>query len=263
MKRRLTVGLLGAMLMSVIMAGGLYLSAADGDALQIPKVVEAGSSFSIPTRAAGKAVLYIVSPAQVLRRNMEPGESVVIAAGDLHNAGHYLALLAGPGTTEKAEFDVVAARQPASLNFLAKPSRLPVSRPDGISGVAYVFDVYRNLVGEPTAGLVSTLGQRGRYPDPERADSQWSGLGEDGFRAQGGSGAVPGQCGERFGKTRGAAGPGRSLQSENERPAVGPAHDPGNRAGARLQRQPGVGRDHRYLHPDLRRPQRSHGGRAA
>ncbi len=129
MKRRLTFVLLGAMLMSVIVAGGLYLSAADGDALQIPKVVEAGSSFSIPTRAAGKAVLYIVSPAQVLRRNVEPGESVVIAAGDLHNAGHYLALLAGPGTTEKAEFDVVAASQPASLNFLAKPSRLPVGRP--------------------------------------------------------------------------------------------------------------------------------------
>ena len=150
MKRRLTVVLLGAMLMSVIMAVGLYLSAANGDALQVPKVVEAGSSFSIPTRAAGKAVLYIVSPAQVLRRNVEPGEAVVIAAGDLHNAGHYLALLAGQGTTEKAEFDVVAASQPTSLNFLAKPSRLPVGRPDGISGVAYVFDVYRNLVREPT-----------------------------------------------------------------------------------------------------------------
>jgi hypothetical protein len=109
MKRRLTFVLLGAVLTSVIVAGGLYLSAADGDALQIPKVVEAGSSFSIPTRAAGKAVLYIVSPAQVLRRNVEPGESVVIAAGDLHNAGHYLALLSGVrcGTCEStrvAEF---------------------------------------------------------------------------------------------------------------------------------------------------------------
>ena len=150
MKRRLRFVLLGAVLTSVIVAGGLYLSAADGDALQIPKVVEAGSSFSIPTRAAAKAVLYIVSPAQVLRRNVEPGESVVIAAGDLHNAGHYLALLSGPGTTEKAEFDVVPASQPESLNFLAKPSRLPVGRPGGISGVAYVFDVYRNLVREST-----------------------------------------------------------------------------------------------------------------
>ena len=59
MKRRLTGVLLGAMLMStmligMVLAGGLYLSAADGDVLQIPKVVEARSSFSITTRAAGK-----------------------------------------------------------------------------------------------------------------------------------------------------------------------------------------------------------------
>ena len=59
------------MLMCVIVAGGFYLAAAAGDeGLQLPKVVEAGSSFSIPTRAAGKAVLYLVSPAQVLRRNV-------------------------------------------------------------------------------------------------------------------------------------------------------------------------------------------------
>ena len=100
--------------MSVIVAGGLDLAAAGSDeGLQLPKVVEAGSSFSISTRAAGKAVLYIVSPAQVLRRNVEPGEAVVIGPGELHNAGHYLALLAGQGTTYKAAFDVVAAREPA------------------------------------------------------------------------------------------------------------------------------------------------------
>jgi hypothetical protein len=81
---------------------------------------------------------------------VEPGEAVAIGAGDLHNAGHYLALLVSPESTDKAEFDVVAAHQPASVSFLAKPSRLPVSLPDGISGVAYVFDVFRNLILEPT-----------------------------------------------------------------------------------------------------------------
>jgi len=147
MKRRITFA--RVMLPVVIMASGMQLAAADGEGLQVPKVVEAGSALSIPTHAAAKGVLYIVSPAQVLRRNVEPGESVAIEPGDLHNAGHYLALLVSQGTTDKAEFDVVAARQPASVNFLAKPSRLPVSRPDGISGVAYVFDVFRNLVLEP------------------------------------------------------------------------------------------------------------------
>jgi hypothetical protein len=101
MKRRLTFVLLGAVLTSVIVAGGLYLSASDGDALQIPKVVEAGSSFSIPTRASRQSRFVHRESAQVLRRNWEPGEPVVIAAGDLHNAGHYLALLSGPGTTKK------------------------------------------------------------------------------------------------------------------------------------------------------------------
>ena len=147
MKHRITFALV--VLLGLIMARGIQLAAADSEALQVPKVVEAGSALSIPTHAAGKAVLYMVSPAQVLRRNVEPGETVVIEPGDLHNAGHYLALLVSPGATDKAEFDVVAAGQPASVNFLAKPSRLPVSRPDGISGVAYIFDVFRNLVLEP------------------------------------------------------------------------------------------------------------------
>lgn len=133
----------------LVMAAAMQLAAADGAGLQVPRTVEAGSAFSIATRASSKAVLYIVSPLQVLRRDVEPGASVEIGPGDLHNAGHYLALLVGPSSTEKAEFDVVAASQPASVSFLAKPSRLPVNLPEGISGVAYVFDVFRNLVVKP------------------------------------------------------------------------------------------------------------------
>jgi hypothetical protein len=67
----------------------------------------------------------------------------------LVNAGHYVAVLAGSSSTQAAEFDIVPAHQPASLSFLAKPSRLPVDQPNGISGVAYVFDVFRNLILEP------------------------------------------------------------------------------------------------------------------
>ena len=36
-----------------------------------------------------------------------------------------------------------------SLSFLAKPSRLAVNRENGISGVAYIFDVFGNLVMKP------------------------------------------------------------------------------------------------------------------
>lgn len=130
----------------LIVASGKPLAAAESAGLHVPKIVEAGSTFSIATSASGNGVLYIVSPVGVLRRSAAPGEAIVVGPGDISNAGHYLALLTGPSSTDKAEFDVVAARQPASLSFLAKPSRLPVSLSNGISGVVYVFDVFRNLV---------------------------------------------------------------------------------------------------------------------
>ena len=74
---------------------------------------------------------------------------MVFGLGELVNAGHYVAFLVSPSSTQTAEFDVIAAHQPSSLSLLAKPSRLPVDQHDGISGVAYVFDVFRNLVLEP------------------------------------------------------------------------------------------------------------------
>lgn len=36
------------------------------------------------------------------------------------------------------------------MSFLAKPSRLPVGQHDGITGAAYVFDAYGNLIVAPT-----------------------------------------------------------------------------------------------------------------
>jgi hypothetical protein len=137
-----------------LLLGGLLLAAmppavAQTGALRLPRTVEAGNVFSIPTSGSGQAVLYIVGPGQVLRRNLQLGETASFAAGDLHNAGHYLAVLMGESSSENGAFDVVAA-QPASLSFLAKPSRLPVGLQDGISGVVYVFDTFRNLVVAPT-----------------------------------------------------------------------------------------------------------------
>ena len=135
-----------------VVLGGLLSAvmplAAQGGVLEVPRAVEAGSVFSIPTSGSGKAVLYIVGPAQVLRREVKLGETVSFVAGDLHNAGHYLALLVGDSEAENGAFDVVASH-PASLSFLAKPSRLPVDLQNGISGVVYVFDTFRNLVIAP------------------------------------------------------------------------------------------------------------------
>jgi hypothetical protein len=134
--------------------GGLVLAAqlglAQADSLRLPKTVEAGGAFSIESTGSGKAVLYIVGPGQVLRRNVELGETTFFAPGDLHNAGHYLTVLVRGSATENGAFDATAAHQAAQLSFLAKPSRLPVDVHDGISGVVYVFDTFENLVLAPT-----------------------------------------------------------------------------------------------------------------
>lgn len=126
------------------------LATAQDGGLRVPKKVEAGSAFFIPTTGSGKAVLYIVGPGQVLRRPVSLGESIAFEADDLHSAGHYTALLVGGDANIQTQFDVVAAPEPTGLGFLAKPSRLPVNRQNGVSGVAYLFDKYRNLILQPT-----------------------------------------------------------------------------------------------------------------
>jgi hypothetical protein len=134
--------------------GGLVIAAiplavAQTGNLGLPKSIEAGNAFSIQSTGSGKAVLYIVGPAQVLKRDVQLGEAILFAPKDIYNAGHYLAVLVGGSSTESGAFDVIAAH-PAALSFLAKPSRLPIDVHDGISGVAYVFDAFQNLVLAPT-----------------------------------------------------------------------------------------------------------------
>ncbi|MHB8301993.1 MAG: hypothetical protein ACYDC6_04010 [Acidobacteriaceae bacterium] len=123
--------------------------------MSLPPTVEAGSAFSVQSSGSGKAVLYIVGPAQVLMRDVQLGEATSFPAGSLYNAGHYLAILVGGpstdhGSLDHGSFDVVPAGQPANLTFFAKPSRLPVGLQDAISGTVYVFDAYHNLITLPT-----------------------------------------------------------------------------------------------------------------
>jgi hypothetical protein len=115
----------------------------------MPATVTAGSSFSIETSGSGKSRLYIVGLGQVIKRDVQLGESVFIAEGSLHNAGRYLVILSGSGLNETQPLDVKPAAAPAELSFLARPSRLPVGLRDGITGAVYVFDAYKNLITAP------------------------------------------------------------------------------------------------------------------
>ncbi len=140
--------------------GGLFLAAAalatplaahaQQGSLNVPKSIAAGSAFSIPTSGSGKATLYIVGPSQVLKHDVQLGETVSFPAGALYNAGHYAVVLTGDNVQQDGALNVIASSQPAHISFLAKPSRLPIGLHNGISGTVYVFDAYHNLISAPT-----------------------------------------------------------------------------------------------------------------
>jgi hypothetical protein len=133
--------------------GGLIVAATHPahaqDTLSLPKSIEAGSAFSIQNAGSGEATLYIVGPGQVVKRTVQLGSATYFPAGSVYNAGHYVVILAQTSGTMTGSFDVTPVSAPASLSFLAKPSRLPVSLHGGITGAAYVFDVYHNLIATP------------------------------------------------------------------------------------------------------------------
>jgi hypothetical protein len=118
-------------------------------AIRFPATVEAGTAIALPTTGTGSATLYVVGPGGAIRRQIQLGQSVAFSVDDLHNAGHYAAFLVTGSGTQNVEFNVVPSAQPANVSFLAKPSRLPVNLSDGVSGVAYLFDVFGNLVLQP------------------------------------------------------------------------------------------------------------------
>ena len=118
-------------------------------AMHLPDNITAGDAFSIQSTGNGNASLYIVGPDQVLKRDVHLGETVFFAPGLLYNAGHYLVFLSGSSSSESGAFDVLPAKQPANLSFLARPSRLQVGLHDGITGAVYVFDAYHNLIDVP------------------------------------------------------------------------------------------------------------------
>lgn len=143
----------------VILLGMAQFAAPQSNTFQVPKTVVAGTAFSIQTSGSGDAVLYIVGPSQVLRRKLQLGQAVNFAADELHAAGHYVVFLTEESSSEQAELNVVAAREPASISFFAKPSRLPVDLRGAISGVVYVFDKFQNLILDPTPVSFQVAGE--------------------------------------------------------------------------------------------------------
>src|SRR5262249_51324378 len=121
---------LGALLSLAALGAGAPVTS-----VNFPAKVETSHSFSVPTSGSGPATLYIIGPGGAFARKLQLGETLSFGSDDLHSAGHYIAILDTGGGFLPTQFDVTASAQPAKLSFLAKPSRLPVSLSDGISGV--------------------------------------------------------------------------------------------------------------------------------
>lgn len=136
-----------------LVLGGLALAAtsafAQSGGLNVPKNLEAGAAFSIQSGGTGKGTIYIVGPGQMIKRDVQLGETTWFPAGSLYNAGHYVVIVASASSSQTGSLDVLPDKKPADLTFIAKPSRLPVALHDGITGTAYVFDSYQNLITTP------------------------------------------------------------------------------------------------------------------
>jgi hypothetical protein len=117
--------------------------------LRLPATAIAGRGIAIGTSGSGEATLYIVGPGTAVKRQIKLGEEVQIKGDELRRAGYYeIALSSGEGSSNRELY--VAPAAPEKINFLARPSRVPVGEPKVIAGTAFVFDQYENLVVTPT-----------------------------------------------------------------------------------------------------------------
>ena len=108
----------------------------------------AGTGFTVNTSGDGTAIFFLLGPATVLKREVSLGKPITITGDEARAAGRYVAILVTGGETSEKELFVSPAK-PAELVFLARPSRVATAQKDAISGVAFVFDEFRNLVLAP------------------------------------------------------------------------------------------------------------------
>jgi hypothetical protein len=134
---RITLSIFGAMLLAM---------SAGAQNLNLPTDATAGQAVSIPTSGSGSATLYVYGPGTAIKQKIQLGEPIQLEGEQLKKSGRYTVIIAG-GHDSSGSFFVSPAKL-ESLAFLARPSRVPASRPGVISGSAYLFDGFNNLVLE-------------------------------------------------------------------------------------------------------------------
>ncbi len=127
-----------------IVALAMFATVAFAADLRVPATVVAANGLSIPTSGSGSATLYLVGPGTALKRQVQLGQDVLLSSDEVQNAGHYTVVIGD----DSASFYVTAGPV-SSIAFLARPSRVPADTPNVISGTAFIFDKYQNLVLHP------------------------------------------------------------------------------------------------------------------
>jgi hypothetical protein len=123
-------------------------SRANGAELRVQGNAVAGQDLSIATSGSGDGTLLLIGPGEVIKQKIRLGENAEVKGEELKHAGRWIAIVRG-GSPQSQVF-WVAPGKPDNLSFLARPSRVPVNRPNAISGVAFTFDKFQNLVLQPT-----------------------------------------------------------------------------------------------------------------
>src|SRR4051812_14491583 len=98
--------------------------------LQVPANAVAGQPLTI--NVTGSGTLYLIGPGQVIRHEFKSG-SVEVKGEELRSAGRWIAVV--KGDSNQSQVFWVKSGKPENLSFLARPSRVPVARPNVISGV--------------------------------------------------------------------------------------------------------------------------------
>jgi hypothetical protein len=126
------------------------VDSANADELRVPQNAVAGQPISIGLSGSGNGTLLLIGQGQVIKRDVTLGNDVQIKGEELRSAGRWIAILHSGGASQSQAFWVQPG-PPENLNFLARPSRVPVNQQGAISGTVFLFDKFNNWVLQPTS----------------------------------------------------------------------------------------------------------------
>jgi hypothetical protein len=136
--------------------------------LQAPSSPVAGEPTSIATTGSGSGSFYLEGPAIALKRDVQLGQAIPLGAKDVPAAGRYVATFCTSSCSSTTFY--VSAAKPSTLTFLVHPSRAPVGENGVISGVAFPFDEFGNLVLAP-ATVDFQMTAKGSAPNSHSAQT--------------------------------------------------------------------------------------------